>query len=161
MSEREDHFNLGTGWPLAKDERSPPSSIARATSRLAKATSGLGLRIALYVAIGTLVGGLCFWWCRWFCVSRPVDPPLWKRLLAADDAKVRRIALEEVKRREGWSGEVIQAGPEGNTWYMLVKRQTGGRSCMPELRSMAVCSHTGKVWDYNEAHVGDLPEKCR
>ena len=24
MSEREEHFNLGTDWPLAKDEVKPP-----------------------------------------------------------------------------------------------------------------------------------------
>jgi hypothetical protein len=161
MSEREEHFNLGTGWPLAKDEPSPPSFLARTTSLLAKAVRGSGRRLAVYMAIGTAIGGVCFWWCRWFCVSQPVDPSLWDRLLAESDAKVRRIALEEVKRREGWSGKVIKGGPEGNVWYMLVERQTNGHSEIADLRSMAVCSDSGKVWDYQEASPRDLPQNGR
>jgi hypothetical protein len=151
MSEREEHFNLGTGWPLAKDEPRPPSFIARAASRLAKAVQGSGRRLAVYMAIGTLIGGLCLWACWWICVSQPVDPATASFLPPKSDAKARRIALEEVKRREGWSGKVLEASPEGYTWYMLVERQTNSRSGTPELRSMAVCGHTGKVWDYQDA----------
>jgi hypothetical protein len=162
MSEREEHFNLGSGWPLAKDEPEPPDE----RPFIARAKSKLRYRIAFYMAIGTTIGGLYLFW-HWY-VSRPeiVDarlnhPLLDLTLLHRSEAEASSIAIAEVKRREGWSGKVIEASPEGGTWYILVESEPDKRSGMREMRRMAVTSHTGKVSDYGEAYLRDLPESRR
>src|SRR5580704_10327257 len=157
MSEREEHFNLGSGWPLAKEQPEPPDDRPFIT----RAKSKSRYRIAFYVVIGTTIGGLCLWW-QWY-VSRPgigdarLNPLLDLTLLHRSEAEASGIAIAEVKRREGWSGKVTEAIPEGGTWYILVESEPDKRSGRREMRRMAVTSHAGKVSDYGEAYLRDLP----
>jgi hypothetical protein len=164
MSEREEHFNLGSGWPLAKDEVGPRITwpfIVRPPSRAV-------YRIAFDLAtVATMIGGLCYFWCWRLSLS---DDPLTAGLglgkIETSKIQTGMFALAEVKRREGWSGKVIDANPEegGYNYDTLVERQAARHDTHPgarELRKMVVNSTTGRVWDYGKADLGDLPERLR
>ena len=160
MSEREEPFNLGTGWPLAKDEVKPP----RARPFRAPAVSRSVYRIAFgLAAIAAMIAGLCFLWCWW---QRSGDDPATASLGRAGEIEFNRIeasmfALAEVTRREGWSGKVTSASPEGYTHYVTVEREPDKHSPLRETRNLAVCSATGRIWDYSDADGNPLPEKRR
>jgi hypothetical protein len=160
MSEREEHFNLGAGWPLAKDEVNPP----RTRLFRAPVLSTSVYRIAFcLVAVAAMIAGLCLLWC-WR--QRLGDDPATASIgrpgeIEFNQFEASMFALAEVRRREGWSGKVTDASPEGFTYYVTVERQSGKHSGKREMRKMAVCSTTGKVWDYGDPDHDDLPESVR
>jgi hypothetical protein len=160
MGEQGEHFNLGTGWPLAKDEVKPP----RTRLFRAPAMSSSVYRIAFcLVAVAAMIAGLCLLWC-WR--QRLGDDPATASIGRPGEIEFNRIeasmfALAEVTRREGWSGKVTYASPEGYTYYVTVERQSGRHSGTREMRKMAVCSATGKVSDYGDPDRDDLPENFR
>jgi hypothetical protein len=65
--------------------------------------------------------------------------------------KATRIAIEEVKKREGWTGKVggteHDVYREGFTWYVTVKRQPREPGAD---RVVAIEGRTGKVLDFRK-----------
>jgi hypothetical protein len=164
MSEREEHFKLGTGWPLAKDEPRPRKTRPFVVRPPSRAVYRIAFDLAL---VATIIGGLCYFWC--WRLSLSDDPPTAgfdRHGIVTSQIQAGMFALAEVERREGWSGKVIEANPEegGYRYDTIVARETashGKHSGARELRKMVVCCVTGRVWDYETANSADLPERLR
>ena len=165
MSEREEPFNLGSGWPLAKVEPRPRNTWSFTIRPPSRAV----FRIAFDLAtVATMIGGLCYWWCWWLSLSD--DPPTagldFKGEIETSKIQAGMFALAEVSWREGWSGNVIAASVEegGYAYDIIVEHEASRHDRHPgalELRKMVVNSTTGRVWDYGKADSGDLPERLR
>jgi hypothetical protein len=146
MGEREDHFDLGSGWPLAKDE--PRSKRGMRSSPWFRVAILILVALPLVaIAIGVRVS-----------TGPPVFAPEespgpykihdWSGLRPNDE--LRKIAIAEVKKREGWSGKAIGPTPgEGSTLSFLIERDPDkptGHAVQVDLEG-----YTGHILDYRVA----------
>lgn len=146
MSEREEHFNLGSGWPPWKDEPIDKRERLR-----------LAVRLALFIAVAALVGANLWFRSPASRVADFPDPSGWRPqsgpleyvstpfILSAPEA--RRIAVDEVKRREGWTGtggEVSQV--EGYQYSVHVQGEAGTE------RDVEIEGRTRKILRYSVLH---------
>jgi hypothetical protein len=121
------------------------------------------VRLSIWILVLALVLTIAFAvWLRVASYPQVVAPVVLKRpeprfptptplppLVSWD--KAVRIAIEEVKKREGWSGKVggteKDVYREGFTWYVTVKRQPREPGAD---RVVAIEGLTGKVRDYRK-----------
>jgi hypothetical protein len=121
------------------------------------------VRVSVWILVVALVLTIAFAvWLRVASYPQVVAPVVLKRpeprfptptrlppLVSWDQAA--RIAIEEVKKREGWSGKVggteKDVYREGFTWYVTVKRQPREPGTD---RVVAIEGRTGNVRDYRK-----------
>jgi len=135
MSDPVDHFNLGLGWPLRKDEPSKPSNQ--------RGKSGLTLRIVFLIVIAALIGAN--FWLR--TPHAPINGvPRGERITKPlPIEQLKKMAIAEVTKRNGWSGQAELREQEGNWYYFVVKCESKRRTTY--VRVELDC-FTGRVWDY-------------
>jgi hypothetical protein len=155
MSEREDNFHLGSGWPPWKGD--PPDDRTFVVRAMSEPVN----RIASYVVIGAMIGGLCSlclllcWWLPIF--HRPiVDAP--SHLTNSPQLKLGGIANSEIKKREGWTGKVILADQQAATWHIWVEREPAKQADKREIRQIDIDAATRKVLTYIERDPSQLPD---
>jgi hypothetical protein len=68
-------------------------------------------------------------------------------------AKAGEIAIAEVKRREGWAGQVDAPTWEGSYWFVVVRRKPGAAK---DWRYLTVHNNTGQIISY-EVRTDPLP----
>jgi hypothetical protein len=69
-------------------------------------------------------------------------------------SKAAKIAIDEVKKREGWIG-TADMSQEGYTWYVIVLQKDGEHPTQRVVEVQIDGSSTGKVTGYrhlNESH---------
>jgi hypothetical protein len=120
MSEREDHFHLEAGWPPWKDK--PRDGWDRFK---------LAVRLALLTVLAAMIGAVVWLNMPTAPIVEPPGDPRWRNeydpqegvptrgILSAE--KARTIAIEEVKKREGWLGTADSVSQEGFTHYVTVR----------------------------------------
>jgi hypothetical protein len=126
MSEQLDHVDPGSGGPPGKQEPSGRRGKAR-----------LVLRFACLIAVVALIGAH-FWLrgpnppiddapgkSRWATEGDPESGVPWVPLSPED---VRTIAIEEVRKRDGWLGTAGDVSREGRRYYVRVARGKSERS---------------------------------
>jgi hypothetical protein len=156
LGEREDHFDLGSGWPLAKDE---PSANRGVRAFIDRAMSQPVNPIASYIVLGAVIGGLILLWCWWMSLPQRVDDPI---DLSPSPMQIEfaAIANAEIKRREGWSGKVILAASESGKWYVWVAREPVKQVDKREIRLISIDAATRKVLKYEMREENDLPDSA-
>jgi len=157
MSEREDPFDLGTGWPPWKGD--PPDNRSFAVRAMSEPVN----RIASFVVIGAMIGGLCslcLLWCWWLSIyQRPiVDAAASSYLTNSPQLKLGGIANSEIKSREGWTGKVILADQQASTWHIWVEREPAKQADKREIRQIDIDGATRKVLKYIERDPSQLPD---
>jgi hypothetical protein len=107
-----------------------------------------------FVIVAALIGGFVLW----LRVSKPsyvADPsglPFERGSPLLPSSKAAQIAIDEVKKREGWTGEA-EPDLEGDTWYVTVRRKRGERAGAKGERAGAkyvTVSRTGHVGEYRD-----------
>jgi hypothetical protein len=146
MSEREDHFDLGSGWPLRKDEPGDNCGVGRSPWFGVALFTALGsLLVAIAIGVRVSMGPPLF---------APTESPRPQRfdgptVKSMPKDELRKIAIAEVKKREGWSGKALGPTPqEGSECSVLVERDPEnpkGQAVQVVLESV-----TGAIVDYRK-----------
>jgi len=118
------------------------------------------VQVALWLAAGLIAfAGLVEGVASWLrAVSAPevtganavnTDPTFsWKLLPKVVEARARQIAIEEVKKREGWFGKVTAADREGWQWFITVGREP---DVSHDYRIVSIDGDSGTVSNYRRS----------
>ena len=146
MSEREDHFDLGSGWPLRQDEPGDNRGVGRSPWFGVVLFTALGL-LLIVVAIGVRVTmGPPVFAPAESPRPQPFAAPIVKSMPAEE---LMKIAIAEVKKREGWTGKAVGPYPgEGSERTVGIERDPDN----PRGPAVAVILDgiTGTIVDYRK-----------
>jgi hypothetical protein len=85
-------------------------------------------------------------WFRVSSSSRVAEPYSGAPGPAVSQLKAETIAVDEVKKRDGWSGKADRPDGEGNRWYVNVWREPLSAD---NTRTVVVDTEDGHIIDYH------------
>jgi hypothetical protein len=109
------------------------------------------LLVAALTAFAVLVGAFGAW-VRWATAPEisgenavSIDPLMnWANVPRVSESEAAKIAVAEVKKREGWSGKFTHADREGFRWYLIVRHEP---NVPHDYRVVEINGSDGKVLD--------------
>jgi hypothetical protein len=105
------------------------------------------LLLAALIAFALMVAGLAAW-------VRGVNAPEVFDVLPVSESDATKIAIDEVKKREGWSAGFVDKPPverEGAFWFVAVWRTPAPHRTYEDQRPLVVDGETGQVLKYGGA----------